>query len=102
MEEAKTEWHRAACRNTDPELFFPVGTSGLSVMQAELAVAICAVCPIKEPCLEQAPEYGVWGGHTEQERRAMSRRQRRTHANHSPDGGHDSSSRLVEGGAKAR
>jgi WhiB family redox-sensing transcriptional regulator len=69
---------RAACASEDPELFFPVGTSGPALLQVERAKAICRACPIQEACLKDALErnleFGVWGGHSEDERRAILRR----------------------------
>jgi WhiB family redox-sensing transcriptional regulator len=71
---------RAACREEDPELFFPAGTGLEATLQAEEAKAICRRCSVKRDCLEWAlwtdQEYGVWGGLTEQERRALKRKLR--------------------------
>ncbi|MFF8637039.1 WhiB family transcriptional regulator [Streptomyces pilosus] len=68
----------AACRTEDPDLFFPIGTSGPAVMQTEQAKAVCRRCPVQEQCLEWALEtgqsIGVWGGTSETERRALKRR----------------------------
>jgi WhiB family redox-sensing transcriptional regulator len=68
----------AACRHEDPELFFPVGTSGPAAHQTEQAKAVCRTCPAREPCLQWALEtgqsIGVWGGTSETERRALKRR----------------------------
>ncbi|TWD25250.1 transcription factor WhiB [Streptomyces sp. T12] len=70
--------HSAACRTEDPELFFPIGTSGPALMQTEQAKAVCRRCPVQEQCLEWALEtgqsIGVWGGTSETERRALKRR----------------------------
>ncbi|GKQ35610.1 WhiB family transcriptional regulator [Streptomyces sp. A012304] len=79
------DWRqRAACRHEDPELFFPIGTSGPALMQTEQAKAVCRRCPVREPCLEWAMEtdqtLGVWGGTSESERRAMKRRIRARHS----------------------
>ena len=66
----------AACRNVDPDLFFPLGTSGASLPQIEEARQVCRTCPVSAPCLRWAldsGEAGVWAGTTEDERR--SRRQ---------------------------
>lgn len=77
------DWRtRAACIDEDPELFFPVGTTGPAVDQADEAKRVCASCEVREPCLEYAldtnQDAGVWGGLTEDERRALRRaRQRR-------------------------
>ncbi len=72
----------AACIEEDPELFFPVGSTGPAVEQAEEAKRVCARCNVREPCLEFAiatnQDAGVWGGLTEDERRTLKRaRQRR-------------------------
>jgi hypothetical protein len=69
------DWRsRAACRETDPELFFPEGVQGPALQVANRAKQICALCPVRMPCLDWALAYGaafgIWGGRTEQERRA--------------------------------
>ncbi|WP_454325848.1 WhiB family transcriptional regulator [Streptomyces glaucescens] len=74
-----TNWrNQAACRDEDPDLFFPIGTSGPALVQAEQAKAVCRRCPVREPCLEYALDsgqsLGVWGGTSETERRALQRR----------------------------
>lgn len=65
----------AACRDTDPDLFFPVGTTGIAIEQIEAAKEVCRACPAQEPCLEFAlathQESGVWGGTSEEERRKL-------------------------------
>ena len=77
------DWrHRAACRDEDPELFFPVGTSGPALLQIQEAKAVCARCPVNGECLNWAlasgQADGVWGGMSEDERRALKRRNDRT------------------------
>ncbi len=65
---------RAACLDADPDLFFPVGTTGPALRQVAEAKAICQACPVREPCLAWALGQGilgVWGGTTEDERRAI-------------------------------
>ena len=76
--------HDASCRSVDPDLFFPVGTTGMAVEQIESAKAVCDECPVSGPCLEFAlstnQDSGVWGGTSEEERRTLRRqwlRQRR-------------------------
>ncbi|WP_030853273.1 WhiB family transcriptional regulator [Streptomyces griseus] len=68
----------AACRDEDPELFFPLGTTGPALVQAEEAKAVCRRCPVMSTCLTWALENGqrdgVWGGTDEQDRRRMERR----------------------------
>jgi len=73
-----TDWrHRAACRHVDPELFFPVGNVGPAVAQVQEAKQVCSTCTVVQPCLEWAIESGsdtgVWGGMSEDERRAYRR-----------------------------
>lgn len=62
----------AACRSADPDLFFPISSSGRSIAQAAEAKAICAGCPVRRECLAFALRthqgHGVWGGLSEQER----------------------------------
>ena len=76
------DWvHRAKCRGEDPELFFPIGSTGLAVTQVDAAKAVCVVCAVKSDCLEWAlatgQDAGVWGGLSEEERRAVRRARRR-------------------------
>lgn len=64
-------WYKdAVCAQTDPECFFP--EQGRSPRQA---LSVCAVCPVAQACLQEAladgREFGVWGGKTEAQRRAM-------------------------------
>ena len=45
------DWrHRAACRDEDPELFFPVGNSGPALLQISEAKAVCRRCPVASSC----------------------------------------------------
>jgi len=72
----------AACRDEDPELFFPIGTTGIALEQVNAAKRVCARCPVQEDCLEftlaSNQDAGIWGGLTEDERRTLKRsRQRR-------------------------
>lgn len=74
------DWRdRSACRDEDPDLFFPVGKTGLQVLrQIEEAKAACRRCDVREECLAWAitsgQEHGVWGGTSEDERRSIGRR----------------------------
>lgn len=79
------DWrHRAACKDEDPELFFPVGTSGPALLQITEAKAVCRRCPVVAECLTWAiatgQDDGIWGGMSEDERRATNRRNARTGA----------------------
>ncbi|GAA1395288.1 hypothetical protein GCM10009662_07020 [Catellatospora coxensis] len=75
------DWRkRSACRDQDPELFFPLGEGGFrtgdALAQEQEAAAFCvAACPVRSECLKWAQETGqdtgVWGGLNELER--MSR-----------------------------
>lgn len=73
------DWRdKSACLTVDPELFFPVGNTGPALDQIEKAKAVCGGCPVVENCLQYALESnqdsGVWGGLSEDERRALKRR----------------------------
>ena len=54
----------AACRHADPELFFPIGTAGAGLVQADRAKRVCAGCPVRAVCLDWAlttgQDVGVW------------------------------------------
>jgi WhiB family transcriptional regulator, redox-sensing transcriptional regulator len=75
------DWRNyAACRDVDPELFFPIGNTGPALLQIDEAKQVCAHCKVAEACLQWALESGqdagVWGGLSEDERRALKRRTR--------------------------
>ena len=63
---------RAACRTSDPDELFVTGAA------QNRAKAVCLGCPVRTECLGDAldnrVEFGVWGGMTERERRALLRR----------------------------
>ncbi len=68
-----TDWTtRAACKGTDTNELF---VQGAAQNRAKL---ICRGCPVRTECLADALdngiEFGVWGGMTERERRALLRR----------------------------
>ena len=76
------DWRQSAlCREQDPELFFPIGTTGPAAIQVAEAKAVCRRCPSLDPCLrwalETGQDAGVWGGTSEDERRALKRRSTR-------------------------
>ena len=73
---AASDWRdHAACRHADPELFFPIGTAGAGLVQADRAKRVCAGCPVRAVCLDWAlttgQEVGVWGGTVPDERRVL-------------------------------
>jgi WhiB family redox-sensing transcriptional regulator len=61
---------RAFCAGSNPEIFE-------DPEQAETALAYCVRCPVRGDCLEFALSFaevfGVWGGTTDDERRALKR-----------------------------
>ncbi len=63
---------RSACRDTDPDELFVTGAAQTR------AKVVCMGCPVRTECLSDAldhrVEFGVWGGMTERERRALLRR----------------------------
>ena len=72
------DWREdSACRDTDPDLFFPIGTTGPAVEQIQAAKAVCQACEAQAACLEFAlttnQESGIWGGTSEEERRKLRR-----------------------------
>jgi WhiB family redox-sensing transcriptional regulator len=72
---------RSRCIGEDPELFFPIGSTGPAVEQTARAIAVCQDCPVRLECLEWALETcqdaGVWGGLSEEDRREIRRTRRR-------------------------
>ena len=70
------EWRRdAACLGAGPNAFYP--ERGEDVLAAK---AVCAECPVKQDCLDYALEtrqlFGIWGGLSERQRRALRPRRR--------------------------
>lgn len=69
----------AACLSVDPDMFFPIGSTGNAFHEIAKAKAVCAGCPVREACLAFAmatnQEFGVWGGQDEDERRRLRRQQ---------------------------
>ncbi len=77
------DWRaNAACRNEDPELFFPLGDTGPALLQIQDAKAVCGTCTVVSDCLtwalESGQDSGIWGGMSEAERRSLRRRSART------------------------
>lgn len=62
----------AACKDEPGMTFFPQTKA-----ETEAALAICAICPVVDECLDHAvatnERFGVWGGTTEKQRRALAR-----------------------------
>lgn len=63
----------AACRDRDPDVFFPIKPE-----DEREAIRICQGCSVQQDCLEFALQarirFGIWGGLTEKQRRALERR----------------------------
>jgi WhiB family transcriptional regulator, redox-sensing transcriptional regulator len=81
MPAAHHDWRsQAACTSHDPELFFPIGSTGPALGQLEQARQVCRSCPARLPCLEWAIgasiNDGIWGGLSETERQSLRRRRR--------------------------
>ena len=75
----RSDWRgHAACRDADPELFFPDDDIRSARVQVKMAKLICRGCPVSATCLSWAlasgQEAGIWGGLTEDERRRLHRR----------------------------
>ncbi len=70
---ATRNWrHRARCRDQDPDTLFVQGARQRDVRE------VCKACPVRTECLAHALDnrirFGVWGGMTERERRALLKR----------------------------
>jgi len=63
---------QGACVDAEPDALFVRGAA------QQLAKGVCTNCPVIAECLADAldnhTEFGVWGGMTERERRALLRR----------------------------
>jgi WhiB family redox-sensing transcriptional regulator len=80
-----TNWRSAgACLSADPDLFFPISSTGPAERQIARAKMICAGCSVQRECLEFALShnqiYGIWGGTTAEDRQRERRRKRRAAA----------------------
>jgi len=78
-------WRAAgACLSADPDLFFPISSTGPAERQIARAKMICAGCRVRRECLDFAlthdPVYGIWGGTTREDRQRERRRKRRAAA----------------------
>lgn len=67
------DWaQQGACGKSDPDALFVQGAA------QQIAKQICMGCPVIAECLADAldnrTEFGVWGGMTERERRALLKR----------------------------
>ncbi|QGU06915.1 Transcriptional regulator WhiB4 [Corynebacterium occultum] len=67
------EWiAQARCRQNDPDALFVQGA------EQRRAATLCQPCPVRTQCLvtslDNREEFGVWGGLTERQRRALLRK----------------------------
>jgi WhiB family redox-sensing transcriptional regulator len=88
----RSDWRDdAACRDADPDLFFPTGTTGAALRQIGEAKRVCRTCPAQTQCLAWALDNsvidGVWGGTTGHERRALRSLPRRITTRQEDDDG---------------
>jgi WhiB family redox-sensing transcriptional regulator len=74
------DWRQqAACRQADPELFFPTERSGGYTHQVTRAKEICAGCQVRQPCLDTAlhgpqahnDQHGIFAGTTAKQRSTL-------------------------------
>jgi WhiB family redox-sensing transcriptional regulator len=82
---AAGNWRSAgACQSADPDLFFPISSSGRGERQIAKAKMICAGCQVRRECLDYAltngQVHGIWGGTTPEDRQRVRRRRRRAAA----------------------
>jgi WhiB family transcriptional regulator, redox-sensing transcriptional regulator len=72
MSEDRSWTSQAACAQQAPDALFVRGAAQRTARE------LCFGCPVREACLAEAldtaTEFGVWGGMTERERRALLRR----------------------------
>lgn len=67
------DWRtQAACRDENPELFFPVDTSGPALSHVAQAKSVCQRCPVMSECLTWALESGQDSGVGWRQRRGAS------------------------------
>lgn len=70
--ETSTWSAQAKCQEVNPDELFVQGA------EQNRAKVICKACPVRTECLADAldnqVEFGVWGGMTERERRAILKR----------------------------
>jgi WhiB family transcriptional regulator, redox-sensing transcriptional regulator len=86
-----------ACRDADPEIFFPIAAQGPALAQVSSAKAVCRRCTVNAACLSfglETRQEGIWGGTTREERLAMRPRPAgpAAHADH-PDPAEDRTGR---------
>lgn len=57
-----TAANRPVCESHDPEIWFPLPSSGME----DYAASLCESCPLRVDCLgwaiENGVRFGIWGG----------------------------------------
>jgi WhiB family transcriptional regulator, redox-sensing transcriptional regulator len=76
-DDREADWRdRALCAEVGTDFFFPEKRDS-----ARPAKAVCAACEVREPCLEfaleHAEQWGIYGGLSVGERRALQRQRRK-------------------------
>lgn len=87
-------WDQRACRNVNPDVFFPVLGRHLTDTEIDAlcadAKAVCRGCPVRDDCLQYAIDVrasdGVFGGMSPRERWRLVRKQGSTGRRLSPHG----------------
>lgn len=77
-DDEETTWrHEAACKDLDPDDFFP--PAGVDTTPIK---DLCRSCPVRLPCLDFAlntnQQHGIWGGLSERERRRIKQLRRKS------------------------
>ena len=83
VQQVEVLWQaKAACRGPHANIFFPPPHFERKEDKEEReakAKAICATCPVQQPCLEYAlrirEPHGIWGGLNEAERKQVLARE---------------------------
>lgn len=96
-----TPYTHGACRDENPEAFFPDASDHVAIRAAKV---ICHGCPVQAECLELAmgnefgsksSRDGIYGGTTATERASMYKRTQRP-INHGTEGGYKTHQRRGE------
>lgn len=73
----RVNWDDAACAGYETEVFYwmeEAPTFEEATLLSKLPRKVCGICPIRTDCLTYAfgyEQYGMWGGLTSHERRAV-------------------------------
>ena len=72
------DWREASvCAHADPDLFFPISSTGRALEQIAKAKSTCTGCPVRQEfALEHDLMHGIWGGTTPEDRLAWRHERR--------------------------